>query len=469
MTDIGFRRADELEAHPLNDEIYDDRHDIDPGLVASIERLGIIEPVVIDTNPNAGNTEESPTIISGHRRVAAAKEVGLEKILVREDNLESDLERREQLLAYNQDRNKTFSQQMREAEELERIEREQARHRQGMRTDIVENQPRSDQETDPPGEFGKSREKVADSVGIGSGRNYAKAKKVWNAAQQGDTVAKHEVNRLDQDNQSIHGAYEKVRNRIQKDDEQESPPGGNSEGAESATESKKTPDGVDSEPEQTSADEITLSAHVGRNDEIFPEILDLHVGRGSRVADVTYGKGVFWRQVTSGKYDLTATDIDPTRSPDSKEGVDCRDLPYEDASIDCVVLDPPYAEGFYESTEKNSDDDHHWIKDRYGGSGVEQATTYHEAVLEMYAAAGEEAYRVLAEEGLLIAKMQDEVSRNEQRLTHVEITNIYEDHGFKARDLFVVVRPDRPSIGRTYEQRRARKNHSYFMIFRKEH
>ena len=35
-------------------------------------------------------------------------------------------------------------------------------------------------------------------------------------------------------------------------------------------------------------------------------------------------------------------------------GVDCRDLPYLDGEIDCVVLDPPYMEGFFrnESSQK---------------------------------------------------------------------------------------------------------------------
>jgi len=131
----------------------------------------------------------------------------------------------------------------------------------------------------------------------------------------------------------------------------------------------------------------------------------------------------------------------PSRSPDSTDGIDCRDLPYDDASFDCVVLDPPYAEGFYETPDKPSVNDY-WIKDRYVGTTGEQTATYHDAVLEMYAAAGEEARRVLRDDGLLIAKMQDEVSRNEQRLTHVEVTNIYEEMGFHAKDLFVVVRPD---------------------------
>ena len=85
--------------------------------------------------------------------------------------------------------------------------------------------------------------------------------------------------------------------------------------------------------------DLVLSAHVGQNARVFADILRLHVPRGSKVADVTYGKGVFWKEVDPTLYTLLASDL--------KTGVDCRKLPYEDASIDSVVLDPPYMEGFF--------------------------------------------------------------------------------------------------------------------------
>ena len=36
---------------------------------------------------------------------------------------------------------------------------------------------------------------------------------------------------------------------------------------------------------------------------------------------------------------------------DLQTGVDCRDLPYADGEIDCVVLDPPYMEGLYRRSQ----------------------------------------------------------------------------------------------------------------------
>ena len=89
---------------------------------------------------------------------------------------------------------------------------------------------------------------------------------------------------------------------------------------------------------------------------------------------------------------------------------------------------------------------------------------YHEAVIELYADAGREAWRVLRDRGVLIVKCQDEVCSNRQRLTHVEIINAYEDQGFVVEDLFVVVRTNSPGVSRVVRQVHARKNHSYFLV-----
>ncbi len=82
------------------------------------------------------------------------------------------------------------------------------------------------------------------------------------------------------------------------------------------------------------SNELVLSAYTEGNDSVFPHILRLYVKPGSCVADVTYGKGVFWKAIPKGEYNLKATDI--------QDGVDCRSLPYKYGKLDCVVFDPPY-------------------------------------------------------------------------------------------------------------------------------
>ena len=201
--------------------------------------------------------------------------------------------------------------------------------------------------------------------------------------------------------------------------------------------------------------DLVHSAYTEGNEDVFPRILSLYVAPDSTVADVTYGKGVFWRRVPKDTYRLLPTDI--------QHGVDCRDLPYGDGEIDCVVLDPPYmhSPGGTAHTS-HSAFEHHY---RNNGTGNGTDRKYHDAVLALYEDAGAEAYRVLRENGVLIVKCQDEVCSNRQRFTHVEIMRAYERIGFTAEDLFVVIRQNRPGVSRAVRQVHARKNHSYFLVF----
>lgn len=211
--------------------------------------------------------------------------------------------------------------------------------------------------------------------------------------------------------------------------------------------------------------DLIVSAYQETNAEVFPRILELHVPLFSTVADVTYGKGVFWRNVPEGDYNLLATDL--------KTGTDCRQLPYDRASIDCVVLDPPYMEGLLRKNKnhRSGAGTHVSFREAYSDNGkarispVQSKSKWHAAVLELYVDAGREAHRVLRKKGILIVKCQDEVSANKQWLTHVEIINEYAEMGFYAKDLFVVVRKNKPGVSRIKKQRHARKNHSYFLVF----
>jgi len=218
-----------------------------------------------------------------------------------------------------------------------------------------------------------------------------------------------------------------------------------------------------------STSDLVMSAHSAGNADVFPEILKLHVPEGSIVADVTWGKGVFWRNVADDRYKVLATDI--------SMGVDCRKLPYEGESIDCVVLDPPYMEGFYrkEGSLKAGSGTHSAFSDAYSNGDEVNGDTenvgtkkWHAAVTDMYFKAGNEAYRVLRKNGIFIVKCQDEVSAGKQWLTHVEIINEYEKQGYYSKDLFIVMRTNKPSVSRLKKQVHARKNHSYFLVFIKK-
>lgn len=206
-------------------------------------------------------------------------------------------------------------------------------------------------------------------------------------------------------------------------------------------------------PNGKPTNDLVLSAYKGTNDDVFPFVLSLYVEIGKIVADVTYGKGVFWRNVPKDAYELRATDL--------ADGIDCRKLPYDDGSVDCVVFDPPYMHTPGGTAHVNHQNYEGYYRNNQAASGKK----YHEAVLDLYFSAAREAWRVLRDGGVYIVKCQDEVCANQQRLTHVEIITELAQYGFIAEDLFVVVRNGKPGVSRLLCQNHARKNHSYFLVF----
>jgi len=187
-----------------------------------------------------------------------------------------------------------------------------------------------------------------------------------------------------------------------------------------------------------------LTAKVGTNADLLPEVFQLYIAKGGTIADVTYGKGVFWRNINKDDYTTLESDI--------STGVDFRNLPYENRSIDCVILDPPYMHGggkpIKESINKcyNKNDD-------FG----------HESVVRLYASGIIEAARVLHKKGKILVKTQDEIESGKQRLTHIEVIQLLELFGYRIIDLFILVQTTIPTMRETY-QKTARKNHSYLIV-----
>jgi hypothetical protein len=188
-----------------------------------------------------------------------------------------------------------------------------------------------------------------------------------------------------------------------------------------------------------------LTCVQGTNADLFPVALGMYAKPGDKIADVTYGRGVFWRNVPAGLYDLHRSDLET--------GVDLRRLPYEDDSFDGVVLDPPYLNGGGNAKES--------LNKCYRNAG----NMCHENVVALYLGGILEARRVLKRGGLLFIKCQPAVADHKQKLTHVQIMTVLPMIGFLIEDEFILRQTVVPLMRHTTQQH-ARKNHSYLLVAR---
>ena len=190
--------------------------------------------------------------------------------------------------------------------------------------------------------------------------------------------------------------------------------------------------------------------------EIIKNILKLHVPKGKIDCDPTYSTGNFYNKTGIERPEYSF-DIIP--QSDGVLKADARNLPLENESIDCMILDPP----FLATTGKSlSQGDNNIINRRFGVYSSE--VSLHKCYEDMM----KEAYRVLRPNGILIFKCQDKVSSGKQYMSHVFVMNKAVDIGFYPKDLFILIAKTR-IVARWQEknQKNARKYHSYFWVFQK--
>jgi hypothetical protein len=145
---------------------------------------------------------------------------------------------------------------------------------------------------------------------------------------------------------------------------------------------------------------VTTTVH-GTNADLIAAAAKLYIPNGALVADVTYGRGVFWQKTGRRRFTVVGSDliIDGGRL----RADFCR-LPYRDGTFDVVAFDPPYAHH-----------GHRWepMEKRYNG----KATTFEATcadILELYRVGMIEARRVLKPRGRLLVKCQDQIESGKQ-------------------------------------------------------
>lgn len=147
-----------------------------------------------------------------------------------------------------------------------------------------------------------------------------------------------------------------------------------------------------------------------------------YLGEDRATLDCTYGKGTFWKRWKPSS--LTATDLDPAKSPSVPVGVDFTAMPWPDEMFPAVVFDPPYK---LNGTPSAPDE-------RYGADVVRSWQDRHGLIKRGMT----ECRRVLAPGGYLLVKCQDQVCSGKVRWQ----TREFADHG-EALGLELVDRLDR--------------------------
>jgi methylase of polypeptide subunit release factors len=196
--------------------------------------------------------------------------------------------------------------------------------------------------------------------------------------------------------------------------------------------------------------EFLYTSYTGDNSDLILAISSMYLKPGFRVADVTYGKGVFWRKVDLTQIELSASDIKTCAAK-----YDFKKLPYEDAVFDVVVFDPPYCHNPGQMI----------VNDNYQNAETTKGL-YHNDIVDLYSAGMVEAFRILKPGGMLWVKCKDELESSYQRWSHIEIYDLARQMGFFGKDLFILTQKSRPIVQHKNQQH-ARKNHSYLWIFQK--
>jgi ParB-like chromosome segregation protein Spo0J len=181
-----------LKPHPRNVLIYGQEDVSD--LVAQIKERGrIVIPLIINKNN---------TILSGHRRWGAAKELGIATVPCEMREFDSDEDELEFLLHSNVSRKKTREQTAREGIVLEEVLSAQAKKRRmanlsqnNSEWDESSHSDKDDANDDSPAvddAIGRTRDEVAKALRIGSGKQFDRMKAVINKVDELRTQGRDE-------------------------------------------------------------------------------------------------------------------------------------------------------------------------------------------------------------------------------------------------------------------------------------
>lgn len=172
------------------------------------------------------------------------------------------------------------------------------------------------------------------------------------------------------------------------------------------------------------------------------------------ILDATVNKGRFWN-VSRRK--VVGMDINPAYNPDIL--ADNTDMPCEDESFDVVVYDPPHIPNQGRDKSKDFQDRFGLVVKSPGELGYNLTHTFKPFLLE--------AHRVLRKNGVLFCKIADYVHGHRYQWAHIEMVNAAAQIGFTPCDCIIKIRKGPITDPRWKNAHHARRQHCYWLVFRK--
>jgi SAM-dependent methyltransferase len=174
------------------------------------------------------------------------------------------------------------------------------------------------------------------------------------------------------------------------------------------------------------------------------------------ILDATVNGGRFWRGTRRKVFGL---DIDPRHRPNV-----CADnaaMPFGAETFDVVVYDPPHIPN--QGHDKTKD-----FNLRFGlgaRSSKENGYTFSHTFPPFMA----EAWRVLVPDGILLCKIVDYVHNHRYQWAHIDLIHAGQAQGFTACDCIIKVRKA-PIVDPKWRiAHHSRRQHCYWLVFRKSH
>jgi ParB family chromosome partitioning protein len=193
-----------IDPNPFSVSIYGDPNLETDDLVDGIRTHGILVPLVVTPS------DQRWQVLSGHRRLACARLLGIPEIPCEVRLIEGEEARQTAVLEYNRQRRKSFSQMMREADALESLASNDARRRSLANLRQGDGSP---DRRDSDDRSGRTDSTIARAIGLGGKDLYRQARAVWRKSLTDDVRARNGVAQLDARTKTIHAAYKDLRRR----------------------------------------------------------------------------------------------------------------------------------------------------------------------------------------------------------------------------------------------------------------